>query len=244
MSRAPTTPSAVRPALPGIDEANPRPANKDRHIVEITEIGGAHRHALPLEPVPDLWRPVLCRNIFRWLHRPGLAHFVPRQSRLRQPRQSVDRPPTASPARSDWMTPCTASRWRGRCAARVRQFLSVPAGAQVQWAGHPRSGWLGLRRRAAPGRGRFVGGPAVALPGLWLGRLRRPSPVGHPGDAALQADQGRRAAVIASGVRPIASRTWPGSRDPEIPGVCRSSSPGPRGPPLAPRWPPASPRHR
>ena len=181
----------------GPTEPNPRNANKDGHVVEMMPTGGDHTAATfawnlllicgdaasagtyfggwtgPVSPIscPDNVAFDSVGNL--WVSTDG----QPARSEVRRPLQGPGRGCRAGPG------------------------AAVPRGADRRRdlrPGRPRPRRLGLRGRAAPGRGRHLGGPAVLLPRLRGRRrhggsrpVRRPAAHGRAGHPPLRRRTGR-----------------------------------------------------
>ncbi len=118
---------------PKADEANPRTANRDGHVVELVESGN--------DPTATSfgWRILLCagsvqpEHLLRGLRQDeGLADLVPGQRRVRLAPATCGSPRTVSRARSRAQRRLAqGARCRARERGRVEQFLSVPADAET-----------------------------------------------------------------------------------------------------------------
>ena len=121
-----------KPGKEGPTEPNPRNANKDGHVVEITPRRGDHTAgALHLEPAADLRQPGHRRHLLRRLHGPGLADLLPGQRGLRQRGPALGRRPTAHRRALGQNDGLFKVNLEGRLRGRTRQFLSVPTDAET-----------------------------------------------------------------------------------------------------------------
>ena len=177
-SPAPTTPTAARPARPV--PTRPTRGRPTRTATSSRSPTGATTPAAHLQLEP----PAVCgdagdapaRYFGGWTG-PVSPISCPDNVAFDSDGQPVDlhRRPAERDRLNDGLF--KVPRRRVPSAAASQQFLAVPPRRRDLRAGHPRQRRLGLRRRPAPGRGRHVGRPAVALP-----RLRA---AGHPGGRRL-----------------------------------------------------------
>ena len=185
-----------KPGKEGPTEPNPRPANKDGHVVEIAPTSGDHTApTFSWNLILICGDPATAGTYFGGYDRPGLADRVPGQRRLRQRRQPLDL--HRRPARARWRTR-RALQGAGR-RSRARAGPAVPRRARPEPRPAARSSTTATARSSSPSstRARTAPGtrPSPAFPDF--------VPAGeHGASGATSPVRGRRSSRSPAADRP------------------------------------------